>query len=252
MNGVIEVETGDDPSKSGSNPIAPPSTTAPTSPAAPAGNRSPTSPASSGSNFDALPEAPGATGSGGKTEGPATRSRQRVVKQAVNAEGRRFVSIVGLFPLQEQIKKYMTALGEKRPMATELIDLKDFELQRKKAVAGDDPWNVEWERVDPEVAFEVLSRTEFAIDVVDVMMTDGVITMPLPERFGGNWDFWASHPGIKKLTKQQQELQTLAIQKLIDAQQDQQAEDAKDAKRGFASMQHAVRDYARKLQASTV
>ncbi|QDT37267.1 hypothetical protein [Stratiformator vulcanicus] len=111
---------------------------------------------------------------------------------------RRYVSIRGVFPLREQLESVMNALNlNSTSEAYDKLIFLDFELERQQAVAGDDPWSGSWEKVDREIAFEILQRANsFAVDEVDSQITDAVFTMPLPSRLVGQWGRNAIHPDV--------------------------------------------------------
>ena len=135
--------------------------------------------------------------------------------------------------------------------AVEELQIQSFELQRQTAVAGDDPWSGSWVPVDIEVAKQVLSNADsFDLEVVSTALTDPVITMPLPKRVAGYWDFWATHPQLIVLSQRQREQQLLIDKKALQA-----AQDAKDVRKkrirpgGFNEFQPNARDARRRVGA---
>ncbi|MBM81343.1 MAG: hypothetical protein CMJ78_12235 [Planctomycetaceae bacterium] len=169
----------------------------------------------------------------------------------VNAEGRRFVAVLGVFPLREQANIIAKALNmEIASRAIEEIDFIDFELERQTARAGANPWTGKWEKVNFDVALSVLDKVDFDVDVVDAALTDYVFTMPLPRRVAGDWDFWATHPRIKKLTKEEAELQERVSQLALQQFEEQKAkaQPEKAEKRGFSSKQNDLK--GARMQAS--
>ncbi len=154
----------------------------------------------------------------------------------VNAEGRFFVAVRGIVPLREQAQEFQKALRlETITEAYNELEYIDFVLERQKAVPGDDPWAGKWEKVDIEVALDLLDKVDFDNDVVSLQLTDPAFTMPLPARLAGSWNYWGSHPKIGELTREQMEAQAKLTERLL-----QMAEELKEAsgvveKRGFAS-----------------
>jgi len=74
-------------------------------------------------------------------------------------------------------------------------------LQRQTMQDGPQPWpndETSWEPVDLNVARDVLANAAgYEPDVVNGMVTNNVITMPLPMRVSGRWKRQATHPRIK-------------------------------------------------------
>ncbi len=130
---------------------------------------------------------------------------------AGGAEGRgqRFVAVRGKFPLRDQIRKVKKAANVSYFEAEQLFQIIDFELQRKKMQEGaDDPWGGDWEDVDIEVAKEVLTEAaDFDAELLQGMVTDSAITMPLPMRAMGIWHDLATHPELKDFELSEEEIQ---------------------------------------------
>ena len=160
----------------------------------------------------------------------------------VKARALRYNAVRGVFPNKEQIDQYARAMNESVPArAGQLIVFWDFVLERKTAIAGPDPWAGKWEKVDIQVALDILDKVDdFDIDKVDASLTDAVFTAPLPLRVAGYWGSHATHPRIKTLTEEQAEQQALLIQKTVEAQQKANSSQG-DRKNGFAGRQHDVR-----------
>lgn len=134
--------------------------------------------------------------------GPGGRSRPEL-----KGQGRHFASVRAVFNVREQIRKYADAIHKSYPEASRRFEILDFELQRQTAQQGEeDPWSGPWEQVDLDVAFDVLENTAgYEPDVVNTMVTNSVVTMPLPMRISGQWRQLATHPRIKnfQLTEEQ-------------------------------------------------
>ena len=119
----------------------------------------------------------------------------------VETEARRYVSVRGVFPIRQQELELAKAMGAQSVAeVVQLLQFSDFELERQRAVPGDDPWSSEWQKVDIQVALDVLNeQAQFDVDVVDPTTTNAVFTMPLPARVMGQWtDENASHPSLSQ------------------------------------------------------
>lgn len=125
----------------------------------------------------------------------------------LTGEGYHFVSVRAVFPLREQISLYAEAINKPFHVAANSFDIIDFQLERKTALPGDDPWAGPWEPVDLKMAEDILNKAaEFDAEVVNPMITNAVITMPLPQRISGRWDRQATHPRIEKFTLSDEEV----------------------------------------------
>ncbi len=124
-----------------------------------------------------------------------------VAAPRLNGQGYFFTSIRAVFPLRDQISKIADATNLSYHQAAALFEIKDFELQRQMAQKGPNPWpegEEGWEKVDIQVALDVLnSVSDFEADVVNSVVTNSVITMPLPARISGMWRNQATHERIK-------------------------------------------------------
>ena len=166
----------------------------------------------------------------------------------INAEGRRFISVLGVYPMKEQADIIAKALNfEVAAKARGEIDFIDFELERQTAAAGASPWSGKWEKVNLDIAYEILDKSaDFDVDVVAPELTDVVFTMPLPRRLAGTWGPWATHPGIKKMTKEEAALQEQINQKILEEAREKQAlQQPKAEKRGFSGKQNDLRQMRR-------
>ncbi|MCA8995638.1 MAG: hypothetical protein KDA80_01590, partial [Planctomycetaceae bacterium] len=143
----------------------------------------------------------------------------------MNGEGHAFVSVRGVFPLRDQIRKYAEAIHRPFQEAAATFEIRDFELERQVQVSGPDPWGGEWERVDLQVAADVLEKADHMVaDVYNGMVTDSVITMPLPSRVFGEWRRQVTHPRIEKFELSDDqiavevEMQTRILTELVEQQ----------------------------------
>lgn len=134
-------------------------------------------------------------------------------KPRLNGQGYHFVSVRAVFPLRDQISKFADATNQSYQQAAANFDIIDFELQRQARQSGPNPWpegEEGWEPVDINVAKDILDTTAgYEADVVNSVVTNGVITMPLPMRISGAWRRQATHERIKnfELTDEQVKLE---------------------------------------------
>ena len=166
----------------------------------------------------------------------------------IEVEGVRFVAVRGVYPLRQQIQKFLDSLGDPDRAPSNVQDLvfvQDFELQRQTAQPGADPWSGDWEPITVEKAKDILARAEWDQEVVNVGITDPAITCPLPFRVMGRWDLEASHPRVKQfhLSEQGRELQQLIQEKLAEweEQQQQRRQSMQPQKGGFADIARDAR-----------
>ncbi|MEZ5940083.1 MAG: hypothetical protein R3C18_01745 [Planctomycetaceae bacterium] len=118
--------------------------------------------------------------------------------QKKDAKGYPFVSVRAVFRVRDQISKFAEAMNVSYHEAAKYFYIIDFELQRQVALPGNDQWS-DWEKVDIQVAEDILTETVgFDAETVSSVITDPVITMPLPMRVSGAWKTQATHPAIAK------------------------------------------------------
>lgn len=170
--------------------------------------------------------------------------------------GYRYVSVRGVFPLEDQLKELAKAMHELPAEVADEFAIIDFQLQRQTAVPGPDPWAGEWTDVDLQLAAKVLDEAAaFAPDPVHSDIIDSVITMPLPSRVTGIWSevTGATHPAIDNFTlsKEEMERELRINQKMIEEhqrlRQQQQQEDQPVTRRGWSTRQVAIRDIRKEV-----
>jgi hypothetical protein len=163
-------------------------------------------------------------------------------KEPEKPVGRGFhaVAVRGVFPLREQVTELMRVTGNAvlRHDAQDMVQMRDFKLERQTAVPGPDPWSGKWEPVDREATFEMFRNDilNFAADPVAAGVIDTHICMPLPLRMVGEWGKLATHPDLKdfQLSPEEVEQQREYQRKVIDQmQKEDQKKHAKDDKGGF-------------------
>lgn len=142
----------------------------------------------------------GAPGMGGAmAEGMVGEYGMGAMTPGVTGRGERFISVRGVWPVLQQLQQYRSAMNlQSAQDARALLEIVDFVLERKTAIAGADPWAGEWQTIDISKAKEVLNECpDFDIDTFDPRLVDVTITMPLPKRLLGRWGDYATHPQIK-------------------------------------------------------
>jgi len=199
----------------------------------------------------------GAGAYAGSMDGYMGMGTQRQKRPGIEARGMWFTAICGVIPMKQQVDEYQKALAlDTVQEAAMEVQYWDFELQRKTAVAGADPWAGEWEPVDLEFAVSLLKRMDFDADVIPDQYRDVVFTIPLPYRVTGNWDnayssdgerLLASHPMIRQLLsdKQREEEETRNRALIEAAKKTQQLKDT--TKRGLSEIQHDTRNMRSQL-----
>ena len=173
-------------------------------------------------------------------------------EERINAEGRRFNSIVGIVPLRKFALSFSKALNIDSPtVAAEEVEFHEFELERQTASADADPWSGKWEPVSQEVAKEILlTIDDFDPEVVSSALTDPTFTMPLPRRLAGDWDFWATHPRLKALSKEQREEQSRIDRKVLAAAKEKEQEantKKRTEKGGFSDFNIDIRSARKRI-----
>ncbi|MGC1274604.1 MAG: hypothetical protein WBC44_12940 [Planctomycetaceae bacterium] len=165
----------------------------------------------------------------------------------IEAEAKRFVSVRGVFPVKNQERELARALGaQSAAEVVNALEFADFELERQAAVQGDNAWAGPWEKVDIQVALDVLNeQANFAADVVDQSVTNSVFTMPLPNRIIGGWDERdASHPALSQfeLTEDAKKQQLWLQTKIAEyAETQKELESAQRQPGGFAGQTYDTR-----------
>ncbi|QDU11323.1 hypothetical protein V202x_47430 [Gimesia aquarii] len=169
---------------------------------------------------------------------------------AREGRGLRYVAVRGVFDLATQQDKLERSLGDafslQNMQAGRILEFLDFELQRKKAIPGNDPWSGPWEKVDIETSIEVLKESaDFDPPVVNTSITDRVFTMPLPSRIAGFWYKVATHPRVENFTLSQEEIeQELEVNRLLlERYQKTHAGEKvfKEKQKGFSQLQIGMR-----------
>lgn len=181
-------------------------------------------------------------------EGGGFNNAKRV---KLNGQGYSVVAVRAVFPLREQISKFAEATHLSYNQAAAKFDISDFELQRRTGQKGANKFPKDdeegWEKVDFNVAEDILKSTvDFEADVVNSVVTNAIITMPLPRRISGVWKTQASHPRIKKFELSDKQI---ATEQAITNAMLREAEDTNKRVRetqvkrgGFSSFQYDARD----------
>lgn len=195
----------------------------------------------------------GGFGRGGQDEGEGLGYNAGAVREA---QAYKFAIVRAVFPIKEQIVRYMQATNSmSMEAAAQLFEVIDFNLERQELVGRTDQWS-DWEAVDTQAAIDVLEQSgQPEADVVRSAVTDSAITMPLPPRIYGRWGKIASHPRILDFELSPEEIQqevklNAELMKMREEMEKNQIKDQpqKVQKRGFS----AVAGDARSLQAQVL
>ena len=179
---------------------------------------------------------------GGSFGGQGSGRRGYAASSKLEGRGYHFVSVRAVFPLREQIQKFADAIHRPYTEAAALFEILDFELQRQ-VQRGNGEWS-DWQSVDIQEALDVLDKAALTDpEVVNSMITNAVITMPLPSRITGMWGNQATHPAIEKfkLSDEQIQLETELQMKLFEEAAKNNYVERGAQRRGFASTQFDMR-----------
>ncbi len=168
----------------------------------------------------------------------------------LNGQGYSLVAVRAVFPLRDQISKFVDATHLSYSQAAAKFEISDFELQRQTAQKGATQWpegEDSWEPVDINVAGDILdSAAGFETDVVSSVVTNAVMTMPLPMRISGVWKTQASHPRIKnfELSEKQMDVEMKMNRALLQEAVESNKKERETAvqRRGFSQFQFDTRD----------
>jgi hypothetical protein len=163
-----------------------------------------------------------------------------VATPTMEGRGLRYVAVRGIIPLREQIRKYMKSMHVGFSQASNLYEIIEFELERKKMQPGDDPWGGAWEPVDINIAIDTLNEAlSHDPEVVPGAITDSAVTMPLPGRVMGQWQTKATHPRLEDFTLSPEEMEKeLEFNLMLLQQYEEQQETEPEVvqKGGFAGV----------------
>jgi hypothetical protein len=123
--------------------------------------------------------------------------------------GLRYNSVVGIVPHRKMMDAFKIALHEASPEeAAKYIQYRDFKIERRRQLPGNDQWT-DWQALNVEAVIEAI-KNEWDLwdeEVVSVLVTDPVFTMPLPPRAMGRWDVHVTHPDMRKYMLSQEQLE---------------------------------------------
>ncbi|MDB5388477.1 MAG: hypothetical protein JWM11_4123, partial [Planctomycetaceae bacterium] len=172
----------------------------------------------------------------------------------VKPRGQRYVAVRGIVELDQFHKAIRDALRlDQLNEAQSYLEFMDVKVQRQKAVAGPNPWlDANWEDVDLAKADEVFKECELAPDIVQLELTDPVITMPLPARLDNDYTDIVSHPFIKdfQLTKEQREQQEKIIRALQEEAGGLGGDGGKPKRRGFSGITEDIQGLQRNFMSN--
>lgn len=180
-------------------------------------------------------------GRGGRDDGEGLGYNVGAVREA---QAYKFAIVRAVFPIKEQIVRYMQATNSMSiEAAAQLFEVIDFNLERQELIGRTDQWT-DWEPVDTQAAIDVLEQSgQPEADVVRAAVTDSAITMPLPPRIYGRWGKMASHPRILSFELSPEEIQqevklNAELMKMREEMEKNQikSQPQKVQKRGFSSV----------------
>ncbi len=159
------------------------------------------------------------------------------------AQGYNFVSIRGLVMLKNQAEQFQRALNlDTLSEALDRLEILDFELERQTAVSGSNPWSGDWQKINLMAARDIVLSVEWEADVVSSDLTDQVVSMPLPRREAGEWDWFGTHPRLRILSSEARERQVLENEHALKEAENQKSSAKQRRKKGgFAAFQHDIR-----------
>ncbi|MFP6701904.1 MAG: hypothetical protein VB861_09190, partial [Planctomycetaceae bacterium] len=159
------------------------------------------------------------------------------------AQGYNFVSIRGLVMLKNQAEQFQRALNlDTLSEALDRLEILDFELERQTAVSGSNPWSGDWQKINLMAARDIVLSVEWEADVVSSDLTDQVVSMPLPRREAGEWDWFGTHPRLSILSAEARERQVLENEHALKEAANQKSSAKQRRKKGgFAAFQHDIR-----------
>jgi len=159
------------------------------------------------------------------------------------SQGYNFVSIRGLVMLKNQAEQFQRALNlDTLSEALERLEIIDFELERQTAVAGANPWSGAWQKINLQAARDIVLSVEWEADVVSSDLTDQVVSMPLPRREAGEWDWFGTHPRLRLLSGEARERQVLENEQAVkESQKLEPSAKQRRKKGGFGAFQHDIR-----------
>lgn len=168
---------------------------------------------------------------GGRGAGTSSKPSEKV-------RGVRYNVVLGLVEVHRQRLAYKQRLHlDTLTEAADLLDYRDFRIERQRAVPGPDPWTGPWKPVKTEVSFELLAEASgHDLELVAAKYTSGVFTSPLPHRLDDDWNpYDVVHPKIPTLTEEEKESERIKNAAAIEALSELKAnsEDKPAVGRGF-------------------
>lgn len=164
-------------------------------------------------------------GAGGIDAGAGTESGYEMASQYID-DGKRVVSVVGIVPLKEQFELFEKAISELQegsPRSTVGNLIWGFVLERAVSTDGGKTFG-DWNEVNLKSAklYYQTKVADYAAPVVSQRYIHWQVTQPLPLRLLEPYGPEATHPEIKRLSKEDREKQEAAqnaVAKLSKQQQ---------------------------------
>ena len=216
--------------------------------AGPGGNTPPIAPPAHATPPPAHAALPGAHGAHGAVESyPAYGLVAAPVSGPIReAQGYYFTSVRAVFRVGDQIRKFQDAIhAPSMDQAAFAFEVIDFNLERQEMIGQTQNWS-EWQPVDTQSALDVLGQSmPPEPDFVSGMVTNNVITMPLPPRIYGNWRKFGSHPKIDNfvLTDEQVAMEIEFQSRMLELMRENQAKTpAKPQRKQPGGFSHIIGD----------
>ncbi|GAB4144276.1 MAG: hypothetical protein Tsb009_15860 [Planctomycetaceae bacterium] len=164
------------------------------------------------------------------------------------AEGKGYqtISVTGVFNIAKQAKEFANALNlpsDDVYTIRQYLQMQDAIVERQTSLDNGKTWG-QWEKLDLDAYRKFLMEkvADYDMDIVDRMVTDPVITSPLPARLLWSWGpNEASHPMLKnfELTEEGKKLQQ-KLDELIAKRKKAFAKAQQEnlQRRGFAPVQN--------------
>lgn len=186
--------------------------------------------------------------------GPGAGTGPEMGMGGQDARGYRFVSIRGIVPLYRQIERVALALNISHRQASALVDYWDFRLERRSRPTGDNVAWSKWEQVDIRTAEDIMQQAAgWDPELIELSLTDPVLTMPLPTRVLYVWDkSIVSHPKVDNyvLPPSQRDRQMEMYENYIKERADEVEEMRLQQKGGLSRFQGGNRQFVGEMGAA--
>ena len=183
----------------------------------------------------------GGRGPGGFGGGRSGRAGATKIDETARGRGVKVAAVRAVFPYRRQVQELAKALGNiPYSQAEARLEFLELQVERQRAIPGDNPWAGPWAAVDRQAAEDLLAEDAGATrEFVPVNITDPAITFPLLSRVYGFFDAdrgkgTGTHPRISgfDLSKEAQAYQEQILEKYRARTEEANARRAAEADRG--------------------